>query len=339
MAGLVTSITCTSRSAPITSSSVARNAATRSCGNRSIKPTVSATSNRRASGSFIGRTSGSSVANTAADGCGPPRVNRLNTVVLPAFVYPTSATVGTETLCRRSRACVRRPRTMSSARPSVPIRRRIRRRSVSSFVSPGPRVPIPPPSRDKAMPAPTNRGSRYLSCASSTCNFPSRVLAREAKMSRMSCVRSSTRRSSVRSRLRSCPGLNSLLKITRSAPASSHASASIATLPRPSNSAGSGRRRSCNTCNTTVTPAAAARPRSSSRECSTSTGRSMPNARPTTAAHSRAGDSRDGPPSITRGIVARGSTGLRRRGGGRGARRACPQSSTPCPSIALSVRG
>ena len=38
----------------------------------------------------------------------------------------------------------------------------MRRRSVSSLVSPGPRVPMPPPSRDSAAPAPTSRGSRYL---------------------------------------------------------------------------------------------------------------------------------------------------------------------------------
>ena len=42
------------------------------------------------------------------------------------------------------------------------IRVRIRRRSVSSLVSPGPRVPMPPPRRDSAAPAPTSRGSRVL---------------------------------------------------------------------------------------------------------------------------------------------------------------------------------
>ena len=43
-------------------------------------------------------------------------------------------------------------------------------------------------------PAPTSRGSRYFSCASSTCSLPSRVRARRAKMSRISCVRSTTLR-------------------------------------------------------------------------------------------------------------------------------------------------
>ena len=52
---------------------------------------------------------------------------------------------------------------------------------------------MPPPSRDSSRPAPTSRGSRYFSCASSTWSLPSRVRARRAKMSRISCVRSTTR--------------------------------------------------------------------------------------------------------------------------------------------------
>ena len=79
---------------------------------------------------------------------------------------------------------------------SMLMRWRMRRRSVSSLVSPGPRVPMPPPSRDSAVADPTSRGIRYFSCASSTCSLPSRVRARRAKMSRMSCVRSTTLRSS-----------------------------------------------------------------------------------------------------------------------------------------------
>ena len=65
---------------------------------------------------------------------------------------------------------------------------------------------MPPPSRDSAAPEPTSRGSRYLSCASSTCHLPSRVRARRAKMSRISCVRSITLRSSRSSSCRSCAG-------------------------------------------------------------------------------------------------------------------------------------
>ncbi len=37
---------------------------------------------------------------------------------------------------------------------------------------------MPPPRRDSAVPEPARRGSRYLSCASSTCHLPSRVRAR-----------------------------------------------------------------------------------------------------------------------------------------------------------------
>ena len=75
---------------------------------------------------------------------------------------------------------------------------------------------MPPPSCDISMPRPASRGSRYCSCASSTCSWPSRVRAWRAKMSRMSCVRSITRTSSSRSRLRCCEGVSSWSKITRS---------------------------------------------------------------------------------------------------------------------------
>ena len=61
------------------------------------------------------------------------------------------------------------------------MRSRIRRRSASSLVSPGPLVPMPPPSRDSASLDPTSRGNRYFNCASSTCSLPSRVRARRAK--------------------------------------------------------------------------------------------------------------------------------------------------------------
>ena len=96
------------------------------------------------------------------------------------------------------------------------MRERMRRRSVSSLVSPGPRVPMPPPSRDSAAPAPTSRGSRYFNCASSTCSLPSRVRARRAKMSRMSCVRSTILRPTSSSIWRSCAGVSSLSKMTTS---------------------------------------------------------------------------------------------------------------------------
>ena len=68
----------------------------------------------------------------------------------------------------------------------------MRRLSVSNLVSPGPRVPMPPPRRESASPFPFKRGYMYCSWASSTCNFPSPLLALRAKISRMSVVRSIT---------------------------------------------------------------------------------------------------------------------------------------------------
>ena len=101
----------------------------------------------------------------------------------------------------------------------------------------------------RARPAPCLRGS----------------CARCAKMSRMSVVRSTTRRSSRRSRLRCCAGESSWLKITSVAPVSAHTRAISSTLPEPAKSAGSGRLRRPSTTASTRTPALAARRHSSSR--------------------------------------------------------------------------
>ena len=121
------------------------------------------------------------------------------------------------------------------------MRVRMRRRSVSSLVSPGPRVPMPPPRRDSAAPAPTRRGSRYFSWASSTCSLPSRVRARRAKMSRMSWVRSMTFRSSASSRWRSCAGRQLVVEDRRRRRRiSAQEAASVSTLPAPRNVEGSG---------------------------------------------------------------------------------------------------
>ena len=54
---------------------------------------------------------------------------------------------------------------------------------------------------------PRMRGRLYSSCASSTCSFPSALVACWAKMSRISCVRSTTRVSSAFSRKRCCDGI------------------------------------------------------------------------------------------------------------------------------------
>ena len=57
------------------------------------------------------------------------------------------------------------------------IRRPIRRRSVSSCVSPGPRVPMPPPVRDRCVHKRVRRGNWYSNCANSTWMRPSCVRA------------------------------------------------------------------------------------------------------------------------------------------------------------------
>ena len=67
------------------------------------------------------------------------------------------------------------------------------RRSVSSCVSPGPLVPMPPLCwRHRCVHAPVSRGIMYCSCATSTIRRLSAVMACFAKMSRIRPVRSST---------------------------------------------------------------------------------------------------------------------------------------------------
>ena len=100
------------------------------------------------------RSFGSSVANIRSDASTSAPVRLLNSVDFPAFVYPTSATVGTGTASRRPRCCRLIRRTASSCARMRSSRTLINRRSVSSFVSPGPRVPIPPPSCDIDLPLP-----------------------------------------------------------------------------------------------------------------------------------------------------------------------------------------
>ena len=168
------------------------------------------------------------------------------------------------------------------------MRVRIRRRSVSSLVSPGPRVPMPPPSRDSAAPAPTRRGSRYFSCASSTCSLPSRVRARRAKMSRISCVRSTILRPTSSSMCRSCAGVSSLSKTTTIGVGLGAGRGERLDL------AGAEKRRRIRLRpllqhrRTTCAPAACARPASSSSDRSASSRRARPAINPTSAARSLA---------------------------------------------------
>ena len=98
------------------------------------------------------------------------------------------------------------------------MRRFASRRSVSSCDSPGPRVPTPPPTlavppppacRSRCFHMPRMRGRLYSSCASSTWSLPSAETACWAKMSRISCVRSTTRAESASSSARCWVGSSS----------------------------------------------------------------------------------------------------------------------------------
>ena len=125
-------------------------------------------------------------------------------------------------------------------RLSIVIRRRASRRSVSSWLSPGPRVPtppptapVPPPSRSRCCHMPRMRGRLYSSCASSTCSLPSALRACWAKMSRISCVRSTTRAVRASSSFRCCAGLSSSSTSSESARASLNERESSASFPLP----------------------------------------------------------------------------------------------------------
>ncbi len=119
------------------------------------------------------------------------------------------------------------------------MRSRARRRSTSSFVSPGPRPPMPPARRDISTPEPVRRGSTYLSCASSTWILPSRLCARWAKMSRMSCDRSTTLRSVAELIDRTCAGERSRSKMIMSTPSCVACTSSSLSLPLPTSVRGS----------------------------------------------------------------------------------------------------
>ena len=63
-------------------------------GRSEMKPTVSDRIAEPPCGSLIRRMVGSRVANSMSAATTSARVSRLNRVDLPAFVYPTSATIG-----------------------------------------------------------------------------------------------------------------------------------------------------------------------------------------------------------------------------------------------------
>lgn len=145
------------------------------------------------------------------------------------------------------------------------MRLRNKRRSVSSWVSPGPRKPIPPFCLSRWVQPRTRRVARWRSCASSTCNLPSWVRARWAKISKIRPVRSMTRHSHKRSRLRSCAGLRAWSKRTTEAPVALTASAISTALPSPTKYFGCGALRlPVITCNAS-TPAEETRDSNSTR--------------------------------------------------------------------------
>ena len=101
--GLLASETRTIKAARFTSSKVARNEVTNACGRLRMKPTVSDSNTFRLDGRVTERRVGSSVANIRGDSRTVALVSALNRVDLPAFVYPTKATVATGTDSLRCR--------------------------------------------------------------------------------------------------------------------------------------------------------------------------------------------------------------------------------------------
>ncbi len=167
------------------------------------------------------------------------------------------------------------------------------RRSVSSWVSPGPLVPMGeppvPPCRSRWLHMPIRRGSRYWYWASSTCRQPSLVLARWAKMSRIRPLRSMTCTPSSSVRTRICDGDRSLSKITMVACSLSTMRLTSSTLPSPMKLWGSGFSRLCRMMPAVSPPAVSTSSDSSIRLSSSAL--SSPNTgerRPTSTAWSRA---------------------------------------------------
>src|SRR5690606_12999422 len=164
-------------------------------------------------------------------------------------------TVGIGTLWRARRRLRRCAASWRRRSLSLRMRSRIKRRSTSSWVSPGPRRPMPPRWRSRWVQPRTSRLARCSSCASSTCSLPSCERARCAKMSRISPVRSTTRQATAFSRLRSCAGESAWFTTTRSAPRARAASRISCALPLPTKLAASGRSRLATTAPTTSAPA------------------------------------------------------------------------------------
>ncbi len=187
------STTWSTRSATSVSSRVAANPSTSWVGSRRMNPTVSVTRYRLPSCSNP-RVVGSSVSKSRSSTEASAPVSAFSSVDLPDVRVPGERD-------RRHRRPARAPCGASPAAAPSPRRRRLRSEtrflrepSVGlELLSPGPRVPTPPPRRSRCCHIPRMRGRLYSSCASSTWSFPSALRACWAKMSRISCVRSTTR--------------------------------------------------------------------------------------------------------------------------------------------------
>mmetsp|Transcript_8229 Transcript_8229/g.16481 ORF Transcript_8229/g.16481 Transcript_8229/m.16481 type:complete len:259 (-) Transcript_8229:456-1232(-) len=195
--GLLPSTTSTRTSLARTSSRVALKAATRVVGSFWMKPTVSV---RITSGWVLRPGSctllvvGSRVAKSMSSASTFDDVSLLSRLLFPAFVYPMSDTRGTPNPVLDLRCRVRCRPMASICLLRDRMRSRMRRLSISSWLSPGPRRPTPPAPLclSRWLQSRVRRGALYVSMASVTWSFPSRVRACWANMSRISAVRSTT---------------------------------------------------------------------------------------------------------------------------------------------------
>ena len=110
---------------------------------------------------------------------------------------------------------------------------RIILRSVSIFFSPGPLVPIPPPSLDSVVPRPASLVDLYLSCAISTCILPSLDDALAANISNITIVLSIIFVSRTSSRFLNCAGDSSSSHIIPVAPSSCIIALNSSSFPFP----------------------------------------------------------------------------------------------------------
>lgn len=212
--GLLISTTCSNRSDHMASSRVALNASIKIVGNLFINPTVSLIMAVFPDGRYKRRVVVSNVSNSLFLERISEFVNTLNSADFPALVYPTTAMVFTSFRVRLLRCEPRWSRTLDIAVFSSRDLLRMSRRSVSICDSPGPLVPIPPPSLSKCDHCPAKRGIRYSTCASSTCSLPSLVRARLANMSSINAVRSMTLICKASSNTLCCAGVSSSSHMT-----------------------------------------------------------------------------------------------------------------------------